>query len=75
MKKNSIKIIQSKIFLFDTATRYKDPKDLVKIEKEMNDWCWDNNIINGDDTMMDIIFGDGYIVGTLHYSKIKTVKV
>ena len=70
------RIIQTKIFLFDISKKFIDPeKDLDKITEIMNDWCWDNNIINDEYTTMDVMFGDGYVVGTLHYSKFKSLKV
>lgn len=70
------KIIQTKIFLFDISKEFIDPdKDLEKICDIMNKWCWKNNIINDDNTVLEIVFGDGVIIGNLQYSKVKTVKV
>jgi len=76
MTKKMKKIIQTKIFLFDTTKEYKDPKeDLEKIQNQINQWCWDNDIENDDDTIMASEFGDGYYAVVLTYSKIKKVDV
>jgi hypothetical protein len=73
MTKKRKNIIQTKIFLFDIQTKYKDLKDLPKIEGEVNQWCMDNDIINNEDTVLNWEIGDGYIIATLCYTKVKLV--
>lgn len=71
LKKRKKDIIQTKVFLFDTQKVYKDPKDLPKIEDEINRWCWDNEVINNVDTTLNWEVGDGYIIVTICYTKVK----
>jgi hypothetical protein len=55
--------------LFIKDEHFKDNKDLPKLQKEINDWCWDNKIENTEDTIMNWEFDEGVVLVTLIYSK------
>lgn len=67
-KKKTKKIIQTKLFLFDGKKQLIKPEE---IEKEVNEWCWNHNIINDLDTAISWEMGEGYVFVNLCYSKVK----
>ena len=68
-KKKSLKIIQTKLFLFDGKKKLIEPSE---IEKVINDWCWKHDIVNDEDTAISWEMGEGYVFVNLCYSKVKS---